>query len=293
MGWFLERDNVQVRRFRNRAVFEELTAVIVTDMGNVRTNNEDGAVISFAEETLQKNRDCLLVLADGMGGHNSGEVASELALAIFTDAYFNHRGNICKSLKHALKKANQVVFDASLSDPQYAGMGTTITAVVIRNNDIYLAHVGDSRAYLFGKNSFLRLSKDQTVVQQLVDMGQITEAQAIIHPERNVLLNALGTKAQTNGDILKINNTLGAEDILLICSDGLYDLVTDEEILTIVNASHSIETIAHDLIAEAKKRGGHDNITVLLATGKKQPGIPQLKSTQDFEIPLMIEKLKS
>ena len=293
MGWFIKRDNVQVRRFRNRAVFEELTAVIVTDVGNVRTNNEDAAVISFAEGTSQKDKDCLLVLADGMGGHNSGEVASEIALAVFTDAYFTHRGDICKSLKYALKKANQAVFDASLTDTQYTGMGTTITAVVIRNSNVYLAHVGDSRAYFLGEDSFLRLSKDQTVVQKLVDMGQITEAQAASHPERNVLLNALGTKPQTQGDVLKTNSTLGAENTLLICSDGLYDLVSDEEILAIANASKSIETIAYDLIAEAKKRGGHDNITVLLATGKKQPAIPQLKSTRDFEIPLMTENCKS
>ncbi|MGC4232562.1 MAG: Stp1/IreP family PP2C-type Ser/Thr phosphatase [Niabella sp.] len=287
MNWFLKKDNVQVRRFRNRAVLEELTAVIATDIGNVRTNNEDGAVISFAEEPLQKHKGCLLVLADGMGGHNSGEVASEIALTVFTDAYFNHRSNICKSLKYALKKANQSVFDASLSDPQYAGMGTTITAVVIRGSSVYLAHVGDSRAYFLGKDRFLRLSKDQTVVQQLVDMGQITEDQAGSHPERNVLLSALGTKSHVNGDVLKADIAFDTRNTLLLCSDGLYDLVTDEDIIAIINASENISAAADRLVAEAKKRGGHDNITVLLATREEQSSIPRLKSTRDFEIPLI------
>lgn len=293
MSWFLRRDNVQVRRFRNRAVFEELTAVIATDTGNVRTNNEDGAVISFAEEPSQKKKGCLLVLADGMGGHNSGEVASEMALTVFTDAYFNHRGNICKSLQYALKNANQAVFDASLTDSQYTGMGTTITAVVIKDSSIYLAHVGDSRAYFLGKDNFLRLSKDQTVVQQLVDMGQITAAQAASHPERNILLSALGTKPLVNGDVMKADTAFDTGDTLLLCSDGLHDLVADEEIAAIINTSGSINAAANNLVAEAKKRGGHDNITVLLATREEQPSIPRLKSTRDFEIPLMTENLKS
>lgn len=289
MSWFIKRDNVQVRQFRNRAVVEGLTAVIATDRGNVRTNNEDGAVISFLREPLVKNKGCLLALADGMGGHNSGEVASELALAVFTEAYFSRNGNPCKSLRYALKKANDIVFEASLSDPKYAGMGTTITAVAVIGNSLYLAHIGDSRAYLFEKNSFSRLSKDQTVVQQLVDAGQITEAEAIGHPERNVLLTALGTKPSVAGDVWKADTTLGEENILLICSDGLYDLVADEDIFAIINAAASIEAAAYDLISEAKKRGGHDNITVLLATKKEQSSIPLLKSTQDFDIPLMIE----
>lgn len=290
MSWFLKKDDVQVRRFRNRAVLEELTAVIATDTGNVRINNEDGAVISFAEDPLQKNKGCLLALADGMGGHNSGEVASEIALTVFTDAYFNQRGNICKSLKYALKKANQAVFDASLSDPQYAGMGTTITAVVIRGSSIFLAHVGDSRAYVLGKDSFLRLSKDQTVVQQLVDMGQITEDQAASHPERNVLLSALGTKPLVNGDVLKADISFDTGNTLLLCSDGLYDLVADEDITAIISASENISAAADRLVAEAKKRGGHDNITVLLATREEQSSIPRLKSTRDIEISLITKE---
>ncbi len=289
MSWFLRKEKVQAHRFRNRVVVEGLTAIIATDTGNLRSNNEDGALMSYLGEPLVKNKGCLLVLADGMGGHNSGEVASDLALTSFTEAYFNHRGGITKSLKYALKKANQVVFETSLSQPQYAGMGTTLTAIVLVGNCIYMAHVGDSRAYLFEQNRFCRLSKDQTVVQQLVDMGQITEAQAAAHPERNVLLNALGTSSSVMGEIVKADQDFGSEDILLLCSDGLYDLVSDNEIFAIISASETIEAAAAHLISEAKKRGGHDNITVLLATGRTQPAIPSLKNTRDFEIPLMSE----
>ncbi|GAB3431662.1 Stp1/IreP family PP2C-type Ser/Thr phosphatase [Niabella aquatica] len=285
MSWFLKRNNIQVRRFRSRAVLEGLAAVIATDKGNVRSNNEDGAVISFTEGPLQKNKGCLLMLADGMGGHNSGEIASEMALSVFATAYFNHRGNICKSLKYALRKANHAVFEASLTDSQYSGMGTTITAVMIKDSSIYLAHVGDSRAYLLGKDGFLRLSKDQTVVQQLVDMGLITEAQAASHPERNVLLSALGTKPLINGDVLKADIAFDTGNTLLLCSDGLYDLVADEEMAAIINTSGNITAAANSLVSEAKKRGGHDNITVLLATSEDQSSIPRLKSTRDFEIP--------
>ena len=289
MSWFARREKLKLHQFRNRTVIEGLFTVIATDKGNLRTNNEDAALISYASGNLSKNKGCLLALADGMGGHNGGEVASELALSSFTNAYFNHRGTTQQSLQLALKKSNQEVFYKSLSDPEWAGMGTTLTAVAIIGSDLYMAHVGDSRAYLINSDNCLRLSKDQTLVQQLVDLGQISAAQAESRPDRNVLLSALGTKAVVTGEVRQLKNNWTDEDTLLICSDGLYDLVNDHEIFKIVHSYTDIEIAAHVLINEAKKRGGHDNITVLLAT-RRQQEIPDLKDTRDLEIPLSIEK---
>lgn len=290
MGWFSKQKPVTLQLFRSRATINRFSAAIVTDFGNVRTNNEDGALICFPrEEAVLKNKGCLFVLADGMGGHNCGEVASELALEAFSNAYFNAKGNVLKSLKNAVGAANSYVYKAALTHPKYAGMGTTLTAVLVKNEALFLAHVGDSRAYILNENFILKISKDQTLVQQLLDLGEITASEAAVRPDRNVLLHALGTQPNCFCEVVKINTPLGDDDVLMLCSDGLYDLVADEEIKRIADNCANIEEMGNALVQQAKRNGGYDNITVLLATKIKQPSIPQLKNTGDYEIYLSKE----
>jgi protein phosphatase len=295
MGWLFTKKNTvtTVNSFNTRAALGALNALIATNTGNVRSNNEDAALIACAtSEKELRRKGCLLLLADGMGGHNSGEVASSTALDAFTTAYYSSRGNVSASLREAVKKANETVFNKSFTSPEYNGMGTTLTAVAIMGNSLYLAHVGDSRAYLFTRDSFRRLSKDHTVVQQLIDMGAIPEAAAATHPERNVLLSALGTKAHLQADVMKLDEHLTDDNLLLLCSDGLYDMVQEQEIFSIIRQTFSIDEMASMLIDRACANGGYDNITVLIAAKSPAYSMRRLKTTGDADIASLNENLQ-
>ncbi len=294
MGWFKKKKPLKLLQFRKRLKLEGISAAILSDIGCTRTNNEDGAIICYPEnESVWRKKGIIFILTDGMGGHNSGEVASELALTTFGDSYYNASGNIVESLKEAFISANNFIYETAQTNDAYIGMGTTLTAIVILNENLYLAHIGDSRAYLFRNENVVQLSKDHTVVQQLIDMGEISAEEALNHPQKNMLLCALGTKPEIEPDIFKIEMQLGHEDIILLCSDGLYEFVSNYEISAILSTVNNIEVMANRLVDLAKKNGGHDNITVLLATRNELSTIPQLKNTSDFEIPVMNENLQS
>lgn len=294
MGWFGKKKPLKLLHFRNRVKLDGISAAIISDIGCARQNNEDGAIICYPDnDSILKKKGLIIILADGMGGHNSGEVASELALTVFTDSYYSARGNIIESLKKAFIAANNIIYETAQTNDIYSGMGTTLTSIVILNEKLYLAHIGDSRAYLFRNNNVQQLSKDHTVVQQLIDMGEISAEEALHHPQRNMLLCALGTQPEIEPDIYKLDTQLGSDDIILLCSDGLYDLVSNDEISAILSSDSNIEVMANHLVDLAKRNGGHDNITVLLATRNELSAIPELKSTNEFEIPIMNENLQS
>ncbi|HOZ84227.1 MAG TPA: Stp1/IreP family PP2C-type Ser/Thr phosphatase [Niabella sp.] len=290
MGWFGKKKPLKLLHFRNRLKLGKLSTVIISDLGCVRKNNEDGALVCYADdETVFKKRGTLLILADGMGGHNSGEVASEIALTVFADSYYHSKGGIEDALKKAFLDSNNHIYETALGNDVYAGMGTTLTAIVNHKQNLYLAHIGDSRAYLFRNNGIEQLSKDHTVVQQLIDLGEISMEEAPHHPQRNMLLCALGTQPDIEPEVHKIKTALKEEDILLLCSDGLYDLVSEEDMIVILSSDNSLEQMANQLVNLAKQHGGHDNITVLLASENEQFSIPQLRSTSEFDIPIMNE----
>lgn len=287
MRWFYSKQTepVPLYHFRHSVSHRDIEAVMVSDKGNVRSNNEDGVMVTYPmDEALAGVKGILLLLADGMGGHNSGEIASQLALTTFADAYFGQRRPVCRSLKSALQQANEAILAASQTEPNYAGMGTTLTALLLLNESLYMAHIGDSRAYLFNQNKLQQLSTDHTLVQQMIGEGLISEWEAHQHPDRNILLQALGTRRHAAGDILQVGALTGADDMLLLCSDGLHDLVSDDEMWGIVKAAASIESAAQQLVDTAKRRGGYDNITVLLAGRRKPASPPQLKATRDSNI---------
>lgn len=269
-NWFqTKRKNVdvEIQQYQKAVALHNMVALVATDRGNVRTNNEDYASICKPLNEMKLfEKGVLLVLADGMGGHNGGEVASNMAVNIFAKAYYNFNGNIKQSLKYAIKKANTEIYEKSLTDASLKGMGTTCTALIVHEKNIYLTQVGDSRAYYFTNKEFVQLSKDQTLVQFKIDSGVLSVEEAATHPERNVLTNALGTKPFIEADISKLSFVWKDDTVLFICSDGLYEYVKMDEINLILNEQSNIEIAAQTLIELAKGRGGHDNITILLAS---------------------------
>ena len=267
-----------------------LKVIVKTDLGNIRTNNEDtGLYFRVADDSIIQEKGCLLIVADGMGGHQAGEVASKMAADTISKEYFSNNGNVNieKNLARVFSLANKNIFETAAADKALNGMGTTCTALIIHQQAIYYAHVGDSRAYLIKNQRISRITTDHTYVQELLKNGDITPAEADKHPQRNILTNAMGTKAQVQVDTGKYNGLLEENDRVLICSDGLYDYLEDAEIASIVNSA-PVEAAAETLVATAKKRGGHDNITVVLAE-KTGPAMKASKQTRDFILPVTKE----
>lgn len=270
-----------------------LKVIVLSDLGNIRINNEDmGLFFRIADESIGSEKGSLLVVADGMGGHQAGEVASKMATDTIVQEYFKHNtfSTIEKNLSKAFATANKKIFDVASSNKKYFGMGTTCTALIILEHSVYYAHVGDSRAYMLKNNTISRITEDHTYVQELLKNGVITEHEAAVHPKRNVLTNAMGTKPDVRIDSDKYSYSFETTDRLLLCSDGLYEYLADEELAQILS-TQPIQEAANTMIQEAKKRGGHDNITVVIAEKTESPDETSLKETRDFVIPETKEQL--
>jgi serine/threonine protein phosphatase PrpC len=265
-----------------------IKVVVRTDLGNIRTNNEDaGLYFRIADAGITHEKGCILMVADGMGGHAAGEVASKMATDIISKEYFkNGNGNIEKTLAKVFTLANKNILAAANADSSKKGMGTTCTALIVAGKQVYYGHVGDSRAYVIKNSNIDRITTDHTYVQELIKAGTITAAEAEKHPQRNILTNAMGTKPQIRVDTGKCGFLFEENDKLLICSDGLYDYLEDAEIAGIVNNS-PVQEAAEHLIAEAKKRGGHDNITVVLAEKITLAPLKPTKETRDIVLPVL------
>ncbi len=262
-----------------------IRAVVVTDLGNIRTNNEDvGLFFRIADDHISTEKGCLLIVADGMGGHQAGEVASQMAAQIISHEYYKQNGSIEKSLAKAFETANAEIFDLASKSKSHKGMGTTCTAVVIFEKEIYYAHAGDSRAYILKQDGISQITQDHTYVNELVRRGEITAEAAATHPERNILTNAMGTKPSIRVDTGRIEKNFEESDRLLLCSDGLYDYIKDSEMGELLSRG-SLREIANEMVSLAKKRGGHDNITVVLAERIPTANEAVTKETRDFDIP--------
>jgi PPM family protein phosphatase len=271
----------------------ELRVVVLSDLGNIRKNNEDiGMFFRIADSEVALQKGYLLVVADGMGGHEAGEVASRIAAETVSEYYFNTEASLSieKSLTKSLAAANKRIYNMSAANKMYKGMGTTCTCVAVVGDAIYFGHVGDSRAYLIKANqSIEQITTDHTYVQELVKNGEISIEEAAHHPKRNILTNAMGTKPDTMIDTGMHQTKLGEGDRILLCSDGLYEYVKDDEMVSIL-LNRNLHEAAAIFIQEAKKRGGHDNITVVLAERQNKEEQPEdgrtaQKETGDFEIP--------
>lgn len=295
MGWmniFRKKSKPPVSENSNESYESgNLQVVILSDLGNIRTNNEDrGMYYKVADENIIREKGQMLIVADGMGGHQAGEVASKMAADIISREYFNQPGNgsVEKKLAKVFALANKNIFEMSRSNKAYNGMGTTCTVLVLLDQTIYYAQVGDSRAYIQKGGSILQITEDHTYVQELVKSGDITAEEAATHPKRNILTNAMGTKPDLRIDTGKCNLAFENNDRLLLCSDGLYDYLSDKELNDILSKNLLKDAAAY-MVNQAKIRGGHDNITVVLAEKK---GIPKetekdLKLTRDVDLPKM------
>ena len=241
-----------------------------TDMGRRRKNNEDffGVFDSYG----------LFVVADGMGGHAAGEVASRTAVDAVAEfvtvtakesditwpwGVDPNLSLFANRLKTGIRFGNQKVLDLSLTKPEYEGMATTIVGLLVEGDTAHIAHVGDSRAYLISKASGIKqITMDHSWVLEQVGLGVLSTEQARTHPLRNVVTRAIGAAADLNVDLT--THEMAPGETVLMCSDGLSGMVVDADLATIVSADDPLEKIAKRLIAEANAHGGEDNITVLL-----------------------------
>ena len=232
-----------------------------TDIGKARDMNQDYYYVSSPENNME-----LYILADGMGGYNGGEVASKLAIESarkYIENNFNQiepeKEQILKLVKNAAEYANMVVYEKSKTSEDLQGMGTTLDICLIYNNKVYIGHVGDSRIYLIRKDIIRKLTKDHSYVQQLVEDGKITREEANHHPKKNMLLKALGCTEYVEPDIRARN--IEKQDVLLMCSDGLTNMVDENIIYKMVKENP--KTAPEKLVNLANEAGGYDNITVI------------------------------
>ncbi|MBG0811494.1 serine/threonine-protein phosphatase [Methylosinus sp. H3A] len=233
-----------------------------TDVGRVRSSNEDSvAFVAPAPDAPEAKSGYLAIVADGMGGHAAGEVASALATEVVRRVFYSLDVEPPRALKAAFDAANRAVFEQSAREPECKGMGTTCTAVVIRDGRLWLAHVGDSRAYIVRGREVSQLSDDQTLHAQLVREGVMTQEEVERSPGGNVILQAVGTRKEVAPTIWSEGLPLAIGDAIVLCSDGLSNLVSDVELAAIVPERAPQES-CRLLVDAALAAGGHDNISV-------------------------------
>ena len=228
-----------------------------TNVGMVRENNEDSFYV---------REPYLFAVADGMGGHAAGEIASRSTLKAFSAATLELRrgfqGDASTILKEAFFRANEHVYKMAISNEAYAGMGTTMTALYIQDDGTaYAAHIGDSRLYLFRHSTLMQVTKDHTYISQLLDEKRISREEALQHPQRHMLLRAIGVEEEIELDVIPFSVEAG--DRLLLCTDGLSDMLTEMEITDIM-LQEELEDVGDALISKALDNGGRDNVTLVL-----------------------------
>lgn len=226
-----------------------LTAVALTDIGRIRGRNEDSFLLDLDAS--------LFAVADGMGGHAAGDVASQTAVAAFAATFAETR-----SVVVSMKSANRAVIERGAVAAGASGMGTTMTAVHIKGNAVLGAHVGDSRLYRLRGGQLDQVTRDHTVAEEMIERGTLTRMTAMQHPANSMLTRSLGSRADVEIDV--IEGRLAAGDLLLICSDGLTSMVTDADLQALLLQDKPLEQLAADLIDAANLRGGLDNVTVVL-----------------------------
>ncbi len=226
-------------------------STLKTDTGRQRRANEDSAFV----------RAPLFVVADGMGGAQAGEVASGIAVEVFEQG-FPETGSPEERLASRVREANHRIYERSRAEHGREGMGTTLTAAYLDDAHLAIAHVGDSRAYLFRDGELTRLTRDHSLVDELVRQGKITEEQAAGHPQRSIITRALGPEPDVEVDTFTYS--VHAGDVLLLCSDGLTSMISEERVAEVLSSATSLEEAGNRLIDEANEAGGRDNITVVL-----------------------------
>jgi PPM family protein phosphatase len=249
---------------------DKVSTALLSDMGRVRTNNEDAVA-----EDINLG---LLVLADGMGGYNAGEIASGITIATVLDTARREWKTLLKGqvdettgythealmLRNAVETAHTTIYHVSQSQPQCAGMGTTVVTCMLHNGRLSIAYVGDSRLYRLRHNQLEQITRDHSLLEELIARGHYSRPEAMKLVRKNIVTRALGVEPEVTVDIIEETAEVG--DIILACSDGLTDMVDDETIrLTLVEYADNLPSAARALVDTANARGGKDNISVVLA----------------------------
>lgn len=241
-----------------------------SDIGRIRMINEDRSTVQMGMNGLT-----LAIVADGMGGHQAGDIASQLAIEVIQKNLQGLQADLAEDelfhqVQDAIRKANHEILQCSIENKQFQGMGTTVVVAVATDQKIYISHIGDSRAYKVSTSGFIQLTEDHSLVNELVKRGQLSPEEADDHPRRNVLTQALGTDEHINIDSHSIEWT--ENEIILLCSDGLSNMVVPDQMMGILQSEHELDWKVDRLIECALEAGGDDNVTVVLLSNDNIEG---------------------
>lgn len=244
-----------------KAISYQLEIGSLTDKGLSRSVNQDNIGVFQSPD----GHDCIAIVADGMGGHQAGDVASLMAIETIQQNYFDFLNRYApdQALRQVFELANNAIFKQAQKFSEYQGMGTTLVVLALHESSAYFAYTGDSRLYLIRKKEMRQLTNDHTLVNEMLRNGLIDAEQAKNHPDKHIITHAVGTAKKVFVELLDTPLTLTAEDCFLLCSDGLYDLVEDTEIFDI-SIKYSAQQGCEELVRLANERGGHDNISVII-----------------------------
>ncbi|MBS6196603.1 MAG: Stp1/IreP family PP2C-type Ser/Thr phosphatase [Clostridiales bacterium] len=232
----------------------------VTDVGQKRIENQD---YIYASEQPIGNLQNLFVVADGMGGHNAGDFASRCAVTVLVESVKKDMSfNPIKIIRHAIEAANEQVYEQARENPSMAGMGTTMVVVTIVGHYAYVANVGDSRMYLVDQQEIVQITKDHSWIAEMVRRGELSKEEAKNHPDKNIITRAVGGGPSVNIDFFDVELEEGNQ--ILLCSDGLSNMVEEEMMHTILSSELDIEQSARHLVRLANENGGSDNISVIV-----------------------------
>ena len=232
----------------------------LTDVGQVRSQNQDYV---YASEQPIGNLPNLFVLADGMGGHNAGDFASRCAVSVIEASVKKDMSfNPIKIMRHAIEEANEKIHELAKADAGKAGMGTTLVAVTVVGYYAYVANVGDSRLYISGEQGLVQITRDHSWIAEMVMRGELSKEEARNHPDKNIITRALGASEEVDIDFFDVQ--LEEKNRILLCSDGLSNMVEDTELCRIISQEKALSEIGAELILTANGNGGLDNIAVVL-----------------------------
>lgn len=232
----------------------------MTDVGRRREMNQD---YMFTSETAVGKLPNLFVVADGMGGHKAGEYASKFTVDTMVEFIKNTESEEpVAAIRQALKEANRLLLKEAQADDSKAGMGTTVVAATLLDKTLYAANVGDSRLYVLNQDAITQITRDHSLIEEMIRLGEMDKAEAKDHPDKNIITRAVGVATELAIDFFEIEISNG--DMILLCTDGLTNMVEDEDIRRIVLSQRDIVERTEKLIETANQNGGRDNITVVL-----------------------------
>lgn len=241
----------------------------MSDIGRLRNKNQDQAVV-----VANTKNQILAVVCDGMGGHKAGEIASRVVIEHVVSCFkvnppFLNESEVTKWISETIEQADMIVKKMSKISEEHQGMGTTIVLGILIDNRVYVGHVGDSRAYVYCDDVLTQITKDHTLVNALIEQGVITKEEGVNHAQKNVLLQAVGANGDINPSLYHADLEKGS---LLLCSDGLYNLISESDMQEILKKQENLKDIAQELINKANENGGQDNIAVAIVRigGKKR-----------------------